>query len=169
MSMLAGINLSQFVKAEGYEPDRCVSRAEWVALMARSLGVLRGADKPGSGAAPGEPYDDAVNAVVRAGLGRGFPGVQDDPSLPITRAETAVLLIDMLAAAGVEAQAVERTDRAPDERAIPDWARDAAEKAWRLGFCGGETGGGFRPHDPLTLEEAAAALFRLLRGIGAVD
>lgn len=167
---MTGTNLFQGVLSNTYEPDRLVTRAEWVAMVARSCGMLCSSNLPPvyTDVTLESRYYESISVVVHAGLVSCLPNGRFDPARLITRAEMAVLLVQMVDATDVRLEAGDRIINFTDRQAIPVWAEDAIEKVIQLSLLEGDSAGSFRPNDSLTQREAAVVLYRFLCITGAI-
>jgi hypothetical protein len=126
--------------------------------------VLAAAGFPARAALPpgGTFFDDdrgyaepSVEAVAAAGITRGCAPGRYCPNRPVTRAETAALLVRSLGKVPLAAA----SGRFPDVP-VDAWFAPFVETAADLGIVVGDAGGRFRPADPLTRAEMAAVLVR---------
>lgn len=107
----------------------------------------------------GDKYYDALCRLTGAGVVTGIPGGRFAPDQPATRAEFAAMLSRMLRLklpTSVEAPAF------TDASAQLTWAWNHIEALARTGVTYGVGSGAFAPDRPLTREEAAVILSRLL-------
>lgn len=139
-----------------FAPDKTMSRAEAVQLLARMSGAA------GSYAAPGFAdvqstayYADALGALVAGGV-VDANAAYFHPDAPITRAEVAEMLYRLDTTAAYSAVA-----RFYDVPAAALYAPAVAYCADR-GWMGGYPDGTFRPHDAITRAEMAAVAVRVM-------
>lgn len=149
----------------GYEPDRAMTRAEWMALLDRTFGFAgddAGCPDPsvsqavyGDGVC-GEPQDTANIADdaddENGGDGRIGQDGQDGRDRAKTAGKAAPAAADGIPSAG----AADYADVGRDH-----WAFDLLDKAVRSGMLDGYEDGTLRPDQPVSRAEAAA-LFRRL-------
>ncbi|WP_019533476.1 N-acetylmuramoyl-L-alanine amidase [Paenibacillus ginsengihumi] len=121
----------------GYEPDRAMTRAEWMALLERAFGFAR--DEAGC------PEPSVSQAVYE-------DGVCEEPQNIADHAEAAPSAADAIPPAG----AADYTDVSPDH-----WAFELLDQAARSGMLDGYEDGTLRPDQPVSRAEAAS-LFRRL-------
>lgn len=140
-----------------FRPDRPVTRAEFVTILAKALGWQ----------ANGEvnlPFKDSIpqwalpslKAAWSRGVAGGYPDGTFKPDRFISRAELAVL-IDRALELSSGGAAVAFLDAGQ----IPSWARDAVQRAAGAGIMQG-SGGMFRPGAMATRGEVAALIYRSL-------
>ncbi|MCZ8513343.1 N-acetylmuramoyl-L-alanine amidase [Paenibacillus filicis] len=167
-----------------FEPNRMLTRAEWVTLLGRVFDLPAGAAGScgapgtvggavygggcGSGAAGGLSAFRDVNAghwafaalekAVKAGVLEGYPDGTLRPDRPVTRAEAAALL-----------QRLAEAPQAPAGRQpfqdVPAgyWAAQAIAGLQAAGWVDGVTAEQFRPERSITRAEAAALIDRYVQ------
>ena len=133
-----------------FGPDKPVSRGEFVTMLVKVLELPVGED---AGAALPEDTPDWLKpylaAALRSGLTQGLPSLETSAiSEPITGAEAAVMLQNILDLAGAD----EETCMEP-EAAVPAWAEHALAVMADYGFP-------LSPNGLLTREQAALCLYR---------
>lgn len=146
-----------------FQPDLKVTRAEFITMMSRMLQlepveaeVASFRDVPTSAW-----YYGWVQAGSILGIVKGTSSDRFSPGGAITREEAAVI-----AARAYHKEMGDDTTRAPysDARSIASWADDAVKAAAIEGWIKGDQGTGkFRPKDPMTREETAVLLYRILQ------
>ncbi|MFD2371665.1 glycosyl hydrolase family 18 protein [Brevibacillus sp. GCM10020057] len=147
-----------------FHPANSVTRAEFVAMLARTLGI-----KPVSGTVPS--FADVpksswaygyIQAAVSLNLASGTSATTFSPSRTISRQEAAAFLARAL---GLSLSS-SPTLSVNDASAISGWARPSVsavmKKQWLVGYQGS-----FRPTSPLSREETAVILKRILDELGA--
>ncbi|MCU6711904.1 S-layer homology domain-containing protein [Paenibacillus sp. J5C_2022] len=148
--------------ATTFSPDRSVTRAEFIAILNRLLGL-----EPV--ASPVTPYKDLnqstwyygpVQAAVQLELAKGKSATTFAPEESVTRQEAAVWM----------ARALKQSDTPSivkkvfeDEDRIADWASASVGAVHKLGLIKGDDTGTFRPTDPLSREETAMLMDRVLQ------
>ncbi|MCM3630872.1 S-layer homology domain-containing protein [Paenibacillus glycanilyticus] len=148
-----------------FRPDQPVTRAEWVKLLADSLGL------PAASGATSFADDSLipswakaqVKAATDAGYVTGFDtkdGSVFNASQRITRAEIAVIAARVLKTAGTSPSGTGKAFS--DVSAIPAWALDAVNQTSASGIVSGYPDGSFRPDDTLTRAEAVKIAYALL-------
>jgi len=163
---LAGLGITTIFGGPTFEPETAVTRLEFAVMVARTLGLT--------------PVDEAlaftdvaempewslreIAAAVRAGIILGLPDGSFFPDAPVTRTQTAVMLVRALDHAGRDTRPGERLFA--DQEAIPAWAVSPVQTAARHGLMTGYPDGTFRPAGDTTRAEAVTVLERLLDLIG---
>ncbi|MBO7746276.1 S-layer homology domain-containing protein [Paenibacillus sp. MWE-103] len=162
---LIGLGVVSGYEDGTFRPERPVTRAEWVKLLADALGLPAAAGTTGFA-------DDAripawakaqVKAAADAGYVTGFAasgGSVFQASQRITRAEIAVMAARVLQAGGIAPGGADKTFA--DAAGIPAWAAEAIGQAASAGIVDGYPDGAFRPDGTLTRAEAAKIVYALL-------
>ncbi|WP_343069195.1 S-layer homology domain-containing protein [Cohnella thailandensis] len=153
-----------------YAPEAPVSRAEFVALLVRSLG-LPAAEPAGAFAdvREGAWYASAVEAAARVGLVRGAGDGKFRPADVVTREEAAVLLAGAARIAGMSIGATQAGLSAnSDGDDVHSWAREALSAALVSGLLKPKTANRLSPGEELTREQAAVSLTAFLRQAGFI-
>ncbi len=168
---MASDGIMQYETQDGtpvFSPDSNVSREEFLVMVMHLLGV----DDPGECKATSFA-DDAdiqtknkayVQAACNAGIirGRSVDGViRFCPKEPITRAEAAVMLNNILGAdVPVNASSFS------DSESIPAWAKNALYALNGVGILRGTGSGSMAPFSTLTKAQTAQILFNLKQYLG---
>ncbi|MFU1797610.1 S-layer homology domain-containing protein [Paenibacillus azoreducens] len=145
-----------------FEPKKNVTRAEFAAMTDRLLKLSPvNADMASFGDVSAKSwYYGWIEAAVQLGIVEGKSKTQFMPSAQITRQEAAVLIVRALkvdpgSGTGGKLPYI-------DGDKIASWAAPYIKKARALGLMDGADGK-FRPLDPMTREETAAVLDRVLQ------
>lgn len=144
-----------------FSPTRPITRAEFLVTMNRILG-LEAVDSPIPAywdVRKGTWYYPDIQAATELGLTEGKGAGKFEPSQPVTRQEAAVMIVRLLNEdRGTSATA----GQYKDEALISAWARSSVGAISRLGLMEGSAGR-FNPTQPLTRQEIAMILDRLLQ------
>ncbi|BAF60978.1 hypothetical protein PTH_2797 [Pelotomaculum thermopropionicum SI] len=106
-------------------------------------------------------FRPAVAEARARGIVKGYPDGSFRPAAAISRAEAAVIFAAVLNDLGI---AVEAGPALPysDIASIPSWAAGAVAETTAAGLFRGRPDGSFAPDDPVTANEMAVLLERLL-------
>lgn len=175
VELLAAKQIVQGVSDMRFAPNGKITRAEFLALLVRAMGLRTAAD-PTAQAFVDVPanawFAPEVAAGVKAGLASGVTEELFDPNAQVTREQMAVMLANALTLAGEQANA-SGSNGAPasfsDEEQISPWARSAAERIAAAGIMRGTADGRMHPEAFATRAEAAATLKRLLVALQFID
>mgnify|MGYP004577225741 CR=1 FL=1 len=139
-----------------FQPNGTVTRAEFIKLVNRTLGITAESEISFSDVTERDWFHAEVAKAVTAGYAQGSGGLFR-PNQPVTRAEAATMLAR---AAGLAANE-ERADAFADAAAIPAWARGSVGAAAEAGYMTGYPDGTFGALDPITRAEAVVTLDRV--------
>ncbi|GLX71246.1 S-layer homology domain-containing protein [Paenibacillus glycanilyticus] len=147
-----------------FSPDQSLTRAEWVAMLTRGLGLAAGSSATAfKDVAAGAWYADAVSAATDAGIIQGFADGSFRPNDKITRQELAVTAANALAFAQKTQPAnIEQLADLKDHSQIAAWAVDAVAQTLKSGLVKGTPEGYYYPEKSATRAEAATILYRLI-------
>lgn len=156
-----------------FQPSAPVTRAEFISLLVRSLGLDQ--DQSSSrrfrDVASGAWYAASIEAAVQAGLISGYDDGTFRPSRQISRQEMALIVSSAVKYAGETVQADPKAQLASfkDEAGIAAWAKQAVAESVAAGIVQGNPDGTFAPESTTTRAEAVTMLERMLRHIGFID
>lgn len=145
-----------------FSPARSITRAEFIAVLDRLL-------KLEPVASPISPYTDIaksawyygwIQAAVQLELVSGTSASTVAPAKPVTRQEAAVWLAKALKQP-VTTTAAQTLFK--DKSAVAAWASSAVGTVSRLGLMKGDETGTFRPSQPITRQETAVLIARVLQ------
>ena len=127
-------------------PDGVITRAESAKIIAllKEMDVSN-TEKPAFGDVASGWYNPYINAVVRAGLMKGYLDGTFKPNAPITRAEFAQMIMPL---------DKENSAAAPFADVKGHWAEKAINQAYGNGRIKGYPDGTFRPDGQITRAEA---------------
>lgn len=159
MQVINGKTLSKFV------PDSNVTRAEFVAMLVRVLGLQASGQASFTDVEAGSWYADALAAAEESGLALGLGNGKFGPNQTISREEMATFLVRAFEQSAEKT--VDRTVIAPftDYANVSNWAKGNLNAAYGLGLVKGNTNGKFEPIDKATRAEAASAIFNLINNL----
>jgi hypothetical protein len=154
--------------ANGFEPDQSVTRAEFIAMVMRSLGLApQSTTIPYADVTASDWFGPIVAEASNYGLISGYEDLTFRPNLPISRAEATAILNKAWTIAGMQAVSQLETEAAlakvKDVSDIPAWAKEAFGSAVKLGLMQGYEDGSVKPSRSITRAETAALLRNLLQ------
>lgn len=152
----------------GFEPDRGITRAEYITMLYYALRlkpVIR-EDASFTDVGPDDWYYPYVKTGVALGLVCGYPDNTFRPEQKVSRAEMAAILVKAVNLARPD-YSPERTDpgildRFKDKGKAPVWARQNIAAAVDLGLLTGKKPSELAPLNRFTRAEAASCLKRFL-------
>lgn len=150
-----------------FSPDDPVTRGEFLVMVMRALGVEDPGECDRTVFADDDEIADEIKPYVQAAYQGGvIHGREMDsqlcfcPNEPIIRAETAVILNNIIGAE-VPVNATEFTDN----DTIPTWAQSALYALNDLGILRGTGGGNMSPYSTMSKAQTAQLLLNLLQYI----
>jgi len=144
-----------------FYPERSITRAEFVKIIALALDV-----KSGNG---NVTFDDVssdmwyypyISALYNAGLIGGYPDNTFCPNGNITREEIAKILCNSIDYSGIMLT-VSSDINFSDNDNISMWAEEYVKKAYAAELLKGDDKNNFRPKDKATRAEAATVIYRV--------
>ncbi|WP_053371856.1 S-layer homology domain-containing protein [Paenibacillus sp. FJAT-27812] len=157
-----------------FAPNSNITRAEFAALLVRSLGLASDASSAAfTDVKSSDWYAGAVGAAVKAKLVDGFDGNRFKPNDTITREQMAVMVTRAIAAAGITSGAStgqnEPLTKFKDQAAISSWAQAAVAEAIEANIITGLTADTFAPSEKATRAQASVMLKRLMQYVHFIN
>lgn len=172
VELLASKGVIQGVTANAFAPDAAITRAEFAALLVRSMGL----NEDGASSAtfkditPGSWYAGSVGAAAKAGLINGFEDATFKPNERITREQMAVMLTRAMTFAGTVADVdLKALAVFADANQVSAWSQEAVSQAIHAGIVKGLTATSFQPKADATRAEAAVMLKRFLQFVHFIN
>ncbi|MHA6481804.1 polysaccharide lyase [Paenibacillus sp. strain BS8-2] len=148
-------------EGETFAPNKPVSRAEWVLMLVRALGLETSSKGTAFPDLSGQDAESkkAIAAAMQAGIINGFEDGTFRPDEEVTRAQMAVMLTRALK---LTTNSVPSESLFADDRSLPAWARDSVYALSGQGVLRGRNGKAFAPADNTTFAEGIVALLRAI-------
>ncbi|NQX64349.1 S-layer homology domain-containing protein [Paenibacillus qinlingensis] len=153
-----------------FEPNNHITRAEFAALLVRSLGLneegaTRFTDVPAN-----SWFAGTAGASAKAGLIEGFEDGTFRPNERITREQMAVMITRAMTFVGKSAVVdLKQLDKFTDSKSLSAWSKDAVAEAVSAGIVNGVSATEFVPAAPATRAEAAVMLKRFLQFVAFIN
>ncbi|CAN7295648.1 lamin tail domain-containing protein [Paenibacillus sp. LjRoot153] len=160
---LSAKHIVQGVTDRTFEPARAVTRAEFAALLARTMHLNAKKQSTFSDVSEHAWYAEAVAALAEAGIVNGAESNNFAPDHTITREQMAVMLLRAAEVGGAAAGAESVKPAFTDEDTISDWAREAITKAIVHSLIEGKDHNRLDPQDPTSRAESAKSIYNLLK------
>jgi hypothetical protein len=166
---LASRLILQVKSAAEFVPDAAMTRAEFMTLLVRAMGLKENAEAVAfSDVTPGAWYDGWIGAAFAAGLANGYGDGSFRPDAAVSREEMSVMLVRALALAGLpqaegDSGASVPSEEFVDRDAIAPWAKNAVSVLAELGILQGMGDGSLTPQERMTRAQAATVVVRMLR------
>ncbi|MFD0672402.1 S-layer homology domain-containing protein [Cohnella sp. GCM10027633] len=165
-SAIAGLAARKVVNGTGearFEPQRAVTRAEFVRMLALAFELKAEGKSSGFSDVPdGSWYEEAAAAAVKNGIATGYPDGTFGGVRTITRQEMAVMIARTLRASGIEPPADAVSGEPKDLARVAKFAKDDVLALYRAGIAQGDAAQRFNPGANSTRAEAAVMIYRLL-------
>ena len=140
------------------EPDRNITRSEFVSMVNRAFGYKKLGKQPFKDVAGTEWYANEINIGFNQGYFKGSSKSTASPNDSLTREEAAVLVGRNLMLTPDESENM----IFKDGRKLSFWSRGIVTAAAKKGILKGEEDGRFRPQDPITRGEVGSMLERTI-------
>ncbi len=171
---MAGRMILGGVSAQAFEPDRDITRAEFMAIVVRSLGLMRagGGEDAFVDVANGSWYYDAVSIAKEYGITSGNGDGTFAPDSMITREEAMAMIARAAKIAGLDTEmsevaAAAELSQMKDSAEVSGWARISAAVCIQSGIIVGDSGS-IDPTDSITRAETAVIVNRMLSTSGLI-
>lgn len=142
---------------ETFKPEQPITRAEFVAMVVRALGLEMEGEKTFSDTA-NHWAKDVVSTAYEHGIITGYNAMTFGPDDPITREQMAVIMVKAF-----RLQQKEKGKQFADQEQISLWSKGAVEIAASHGIFGGYQDGTFKPQNRASRAEATAVMARALQ------
>lgn len=136
------------------DPDREITRAEYVSMINRAYGYSELGSTPFTDVDGTEWYADDIAIAYQAGYFQGTSETTASPTMTLTREEAAVILGRNLMLRTSTGEALQFSD----SRLLSDWSRGLVEAAAGEGVVLGYPDNTFRPQNNITRGEVASLL-----------
>ncbi|NQX60025.1 S-layer homology domain-containing protein [Paenibacillus qinlingensis] len=159
---MAAKHLIDGVTDTNFNPEGNVTRAQFAAMLARTMGLKAAGSASFKDVNPGAWYAEVVAQVSEAGIVLGRSSDTFAPDEPITREEMAVM--SMRAYEHLKGKQVTVTNTASfhDHAQIQAWAQNAVSAAQSVGLIQGRSTNQFAPQALMTRAESAQVISNLL-------
>lgn len=147
-----------------FKPDNDATRAEFITLAVRMLGLENKNAAGFKDVAPGEWYAGAIAAAQENGLIKGRPDGSFGPDDSIKREEAMVVVSNILKILKVEPETDERVlDKFTDKDSISPWAREHVANLVGLGIVSGADNK-LNPGENITRAEICVIIEKIMSG-----
>lgn len=148
-----------------YGPQANVTRADFVTLAIRSLGLNETSETTGNGAfadvSKDAYYASSIDKAVQLGLIQGNDG-KFRPKDAITREEAAVILHKLMQYKAGSQASVAATASFKDMNSVSEWAKQAVSELKAKGILDGKGDNNFDPRGKVTRAEIAKLLYGII-------
>ncbi|MHA6484931.1 S-layer homology domain-containing protein [Paenibacillus sp. strain BS8-2] len=155
------------ISATAFNPDQLVTRAEFAALVTRTLGLSTAS----SDTTPSfqditeeEWYYEAVKTAVEAGIVLGYEDGTFKPNKTITRQEMAVMINRAMTFAGYSNSGSQSGGQVfADADTFQSWAKESIMLLGSLGIVNGVGENDYAPNETATRAQSSVILYRMLK------
>ncbi|TXK80639.1 S-layer homology domain-containing protein [Paenibacillus sp. N3.4] len=151
-----------------FQPDQAVTRAEFAALIARTIGLkpVTSSTNPFRDLSSGDWFEGQVYAAANAGIVTGYNDQTFRPNQQITRQEMAVMIFRAMKAAGYnESNTAGQSAVFSDENLFGDWAKEAISIMANLKIVEGIAPGKYDAAGTATRAQSTVVLSRMLQNL----
>ncbi|WP_157276680.1 S-layer homology domain-containing protein [Paenibacillus sp. Soil766] len=153
-----------------FGPNNGITRAEFAALLVRSLGLKEEASTLFTDVPASSWFAGTAGASAKSGLIEGFEDGSFRPNERITREQMAVMITRAMTFAGKSAPVdLKQLDKFTDSKGLSTWSKDAVAAAVSAGIVNGVTEMEFVPVSPATRAEAAVMLKGFLQWVQFIN
>lgn len=174
IELLASKLIVKGAAADQYIPDQQITRAEFAALLVRSLGIaqpLRG-ESAFEDVQRSDWFSGAVAAAVDKGLVTGVGNNRFAPNEPVTREQMALMISRALKMTGQPESVSANTDPLSafsDRETVSTWAQSAVTDVLRAGLMNGIGEDEFAPSNSASRAQVAVMVKRMLQYVGFMN
>jgi hypothetical protein len=175
IELLTSKRVIQGVTATRFEPEALLTRASFISLLVRALGLKEATDPESAFTDISKEawYAGAVGAAIKAGIAKGNTDATFGALKPITREQMAVMLSNALRFTNHTVNVRERADLLladfTDSALISSWAIPAVEQVLDTGIMTSSTKTSFAPKEYMTRAEAAVIIKRFMQFVHFID
>lgn len=174
IELLASKLIVEGMTDSSFEPERSVTRAEFVAFATRAFGLVDVNDGTYfNDVKLGEWYSGMIAAAAKAGIVNGYEDGNFRPNAPITREELAAIVVRAYAYAGGQvsldsSEQAKLLSKFDDANAIV-WGQKEVAKAISKGFMQGMTDSTLETYATATRAQTVAMLKRVLTSLQFIE
>lgn len=168
---LTSKGIIQGTSATTFEPDSRITRADFVLLLVRMLGIKAQAESNFTDVSKGAYYYEALGTAKTLGITTGTGNQKFLPNVPISRQDMMVLVARALKITNelkVPAGGASNLKSFKDAPSVAAYAVDSIAALVKEGFVQGD-GKTLRPAAPSTRAEAAVIVYRIYKQINKLD
>jgi hypothetical protein len=174
IELLAAKRIINGVAFDSYAPNNPITRAEFTAILVRSLGLSSPDTAPAfSDVATGDWFADAIATAADAGIIAGYRDGSFKPNQRITREQMAVMLFRALNYVNKSVAATEINDKVlakySDNGSISAWAKHAVAELLIAQIIKGKSDAVIAPVADASRAEAAVMIKRLLQFVQFIN
>jgi len=162
IEVLASKGFYDWIESSSFEPNRKITRGEFLYLLITALNIDGTFDDNFSDVDPGDIYYEAAGIAKKYGISNGTGGNKLGAKQGITRQEMATLVARALKAVNREypAASVSELNKFNDSVKISDYAKESMAILVKAGFLVGYNNS-LDPRGTFTMQQAATVIWRI--------
>lgn len=156
-------NIILGVSDTSFEPQRNITRAEFVSILVRALNIKKtdSENKTLNDVLGGAWYSEAIASALSNGIVNGDENGNFNPDMPITRQDAAVMVFRTYK----ELKNNDKIKSFTDEESISEYAYESVKVLSARGIINGYSDGSFAPGNKLTRAETAVIVYRIINDL----
>ncbi|MGQ7887171.1 S-layer homology domain-containing protein [Paenibacillus sp. WC2504] len=155
---------------EQFAPEANVTRAEFAAMLVRSLGLVETKVNVFHDVQSTDWFAGTVGSASKAGLIDGYEDGNFQPNANMTREQMVVMVIRAMKVGGMEMQGdISVLNKFADRSDIGEWSKEAVSQALKAGLIQGMSDTVFASKEPANRAQAAAILKRVLQFLSFIN
>ncbi|MBP1991931.1 S-layer homology domain-containing protein [Paenibacillus eucommiae] len=164
VELLASKLIVNGVADSKFAPDKLITRAEFSALLVRSLGLAEVKAEGFKDVAAADWFSGSVGASQKAGLIDGYEDGTFKPNAMITREQMVTMIIRALKVSDKEVALDQSVlNKFADGASISSWSKEAVAKSITAGIVQGMTDTTFAPQQNASRAQGTVMLKRMLQ------
>jgi hypothetical protein len=162
------------VGSSTYEPERSITRAEFAAIVVRSMGLAKGSTESSFGdVSLSDWFNGYVDTATANSLITGYDAASYGPNDTITREQAMAIIARAMKTTGLSANATDAEvstllSRYTDRNAVSDYAKAGVAVCLKSGVVTGTSASTLSPKAFVTRAEVAVMVQRLLQESGLI-
>ena len=155
VNRMAQDNILNGVGNGKFEPERTITRAEFLKVLIESLQIKADGDISFSDVAENDWFYSYIATAYNSGITQGIDAARFAPFDNITRQDIALMVARAM-------RLTAESDKIPfDFAAVSDYAQSAVKALYAEGILNGDQNGNFNPHSPATRAEVAKIMYSI--------
>ena len=150
-----------------FEPNREVTRAEYISMLMRTIPDMEVDTSSVSGFSDvngGDWYHDTIYRAAALGIVNGIGDGSFGVNEPISREDMMVMASRFMDATGAQAEPIREMDTFTDSAEVSDYAAQAIEKMYCAGIINGMGDGKLEPKGVANRAQAAKIIYEIMGG-----
>lgn len=165
IKFLADRGIISGMNEESFEPNKNITRAEFITLLAKmdNININKYKTESFKDVASNAWYNPFVDWAVKTGISSGISEEKFSPESPISREQMAVMIQRFCDYKGFNLYQTKQKIDFKDENNISNYAKDSISRVQQAGIINGRPDGSFAPKNNATRAEAAQMLYVMLK------